>query len=315
MGVSTIRWAPCSSPRPAARAPAGAHAGPWRAAPPPAAGAPGGSYTLGPLRSVVGEEVYTASVARALGYIAAGDVYQVNLTHPLRAPVTGDTRALAADAIERTGAWFGAYLETPTRTIVSTSPELLVRVTPEGRISARPVKGTRPPGGERELAASEKDAAELAMIVDLMRNDLGRVCELGSVRVESAREIEAHARVAHTVATVSGQLRAEASWEDVLRAVFPAGSITGAPKIRAMQIIDELEPEPRGVYCGSIVWIGDDGSMDLSVAIRTAEIRAGELRYGVGAGIVADSDPRGEWRETLQKAEGFARSVGSTVEG
>lgn len=302
---------------PAAGRPAtgGPHAELWRASALPPAAAAGGGYSLAPLRSAVGEGVYTASVARALAYIAAGDVYQVNLTHPLCARVTGDTRALAADAIERTGAWFGAYLHTPERTIVSTSPELLVRVTPGGRISARPVKGTRPLGAERELAASQKDAAELAMIVDLMRNDLGRVCALGSVRVEQSREIEGHAGVAHTVATVSGQLRDDASWEDVLRAVFPAGSITGAPKIRAMQIIDQLEPEPRGLYCGSIAWIGDDGSMDLSVAIRTAVIRGGELRYGVGAGIVADSDPQSEWRETLQKAEGFARAVGSTLEG
>ena len=251
---------------------------------------------------------------RALEYIRAGDVYQVNLTHPLRAPFEGSARALAADAIERTGAWYGGYLETPERAIVSTSPELLASVAPGGRVVSRPIKGTRPAGGEAELERSDKDAAELAMIVDLMRNDLGRVCRLGGVRVEAGREIEAHAAVAHGVATVAGELRPDASWEDILRAVFPAGSITGAPKVRAMQIIDELEPEPRGAYCGSLAWFGDDGSMDLSVAIRTAEIVGGELRYGVGAGIVADSDPASEWRETLDKARGFAAAAGATVE-
>ncbi len=273
------------------------------------------AYRVESLSSSAGEHAYTAAVRHALEYIAAGDVYQVNLTHQLRGAFTGDARALAADAIEKTGAWFGAYLETPTRSIVSASPELLVRVTPDRRIVARPIKGTRPLGREDDLLASAKDAAELAMIVDLMRNDLGRVCAPGSVRVDEPRSIEGHAGVAHTVATVSGALRDDTTREDILRAVFPAGSITGAPKIRAMQIIRELEPEPRGAYCGSIVRLGDDGSMDLSVAIRTAVIRENGLRFGVGAGIVADSNPAREWRETLDKAAGFAAAAGTTVEG
>lgn len=273
-----------------------------------------GSYSVGPLHSAVGRDGYAASVERALAYIAAGDIYQVNLTHQLEAPVTGDLRALAADVIGASGAWFGAYLQTPTRTLISISPELLVRVTPDRRIIARPIKGTRPPGRDQELTASDKDAAELAMIVDLMRNDIGRVCALGSVRVDEHRTIEPHAGVVHTVATISGRLRDDATREDVIRAVFPAGSITGAPKVRAMQIIQELEPEPRGAYCGSIAWLGDDGSMDLSVAIRTAQIASGVLRFGVGAGIVADSNPLHEWQETLDKAAGFAHAAGTRVE-
>ncbi len=271
-------------------------------------------YTVSPLRETATRRDFVEAVRSALGLIAAGDIYQVNLTHPLRARVRGNIRALAADAIENTGAWFGACIELPERAIVSASPELLVRVAPGGRVTARPIKGTRPTGGEAELARSGKDAAELAMIVDLMRNDLGRLCRLGSVRVEAPRMIESHAGVVHTVAEISGDLRAEVEWEDVIRAVFPAGSITGAPKIRAQQIIDELETAHRGVYCGSILWLAEDGTMDLSVNIRTAEIVGRELTFGVGAGIVADSDPEAERRETLEKAEGFTRAVGSTVE-
>ena len=280
-----------------------------------AGGFDGGGYLVGPLTSAVGAHGFWVGVERALGFISAGDVYQVNLTHMLCAPFCGSSRGLAADAIEKTGAWYGAYLETGNGAIVSTSPELLVRVTADGRIVSRPMKGTRRAGDAAGLAKSAKDAAELAMIVDLMRNDLGRVCELGSVRVESGREIEPHAGVEQGVATVTGLVRGSATWEEIVRAVFPAGSITGAPKIRAMQIIDELEVEPRGVYCGSIVWIGDDGSMDMNVAIRTAVVVGGELRFGVGAGIVADSEAGAEWRETLDKAAGFAWAVGTVVSG
>lgn len=286
----------------------------WRATAPPAPTREAGAYDVAPLRSAGGQSAYLNAVERALEYIRAGDIYQVNLTHPLEASVTGDTRALAADVIQRTAAWFGAYIETPTRTIISASPELLVRVTPDRRIIARPIKGTRQLGAEDALRRSEKDAAELAMIVDLMRNDLGRVCALASVQVNEPRTLEPHAGVVHTTATISGRLHDDASREDILRAVFPAGSITGAPKIRAMQIINELEDQPRGVYCGSIAWLGDDGSMDLSVAIRTAQIESGTLRFGIGAGIVAESEPHLEWCETLDKARGFAAAARTTIE-
>jgi len=187
----------------------------------------------------------------------------------------------------------------------------------------RPMKGTRPAGGDpAELERSVKDRAELNMIIDLMRNDLGRVCRAGSVRVERAREIERHGGergVWQATATVSGELRDGIGLARVLGAAFPAGSVTGAPKIRAMQIIDELEPVRRGPYCGSIGWIGNDGAAELSVAIRTAlvsgapgdgpgEVREGVLDYSVGAGIVADSDPSAEWRETMDKA-GVMRAI------
>ncbi len=275
----------------------------------------GGEYAVGTLSSPAGAHGFLKGVETALGYISAGDVYQVNLTHQLCAHFSGCTRALAAEAIERTGAWYGGYLETEIGAVVSTSPELLVRMTADGKIVSRPIKGTRPLGDSAGLAGSAKDAAELAMIVDLMRNDMGRVCELGSVRVPTGREIEPHAGVEQGVATVTGCVRGSATWEEIVRAVFPAGSITGAPKIRAMQIIDELEAEARGAYCGSIIWIGDDGSLDMNVAIRTAVVADGELRFGVGAGIVADSDPASEWEETLEKAKGFAGAVGTSVVG
>jgi len=182
-------------------------------------------YTVSPLRPLVPEREFTAAVRAALDHIAAGDAYQVNLTHPLRARAAGPLRALAADAIERTRARFAAFIQLPQRAILSTSPELLIRVTPAGRITARPIKGTRPAGGEAELLASGKDAAELAMIVDLMRNDLGRVCQPGSMRVDAPRLLERHAGVVHTVAEVSGDLRPEVEWEDVLRAVYYLRSV------------------------------------------------------------------------------------------
>jgi len=185
-------------------------------------------------------------------------------------------------------------------------------------VVTRPIKGTRPRVGDevidglrrRELAGSEKDRAELTMIVDLLRNDLGRVCEFGSVRVVSAAELEVHPTVYHLVGTIEGQLRPEWDWADLLRASFPGGSITGAPKIRAMQIIDELEPTCRSVYCGSVGYIGLDGSVCLNIAIRTMIYEAGRLHLFAGGGIVADSDPADEYDETLAKAAGLLRALG-----
>jgi para-aminobenzoate synthetase component 1 len=182
----------------------------------------------------------------------------------------------------------------------------------------RPMKGTRPAGGAAALSESPKDRAELAMIVDLMRNDLGRVCRLGSVRVDEARVIERHgtgpSEIVQATATVRGEVPAGASAWDVLRGTFPGGSVTGAPKIRAMQIIDELEPVARGPYCGAMGFVSDSGHMAFNLAIRTALISGhgdvrgrieGEVSYSVGAGIVADSRAEEEWEETLQKAAGF----------
>lgn len=282
-------------------------------------GVPPGHVRVGEFSSGTGRERYVASVRRALELIAAGDVFQVNLAHRLSAEFGGRPRELAARMVESARPWFGAWIEgwegaALRSAVLSLSPELFLDVdSTDRRVVTRPIKGTRPAGGDaRELLSSEKDGAELTMIVDLMRNDLGRVCEYGSVRVERAREIEAHAGVIHGVATVSGRLRAGVGLADLLRATFPPGSVTGAPKVRAMQIIDELEPVRRGPYCGSVGFVSDCGRACWSVAIRTATLTCepvsdansarGTLDYSVGAGIVADSDPDAEWEETLSKA-------------
>jgi para-aminobenzoate synthetase component I len=275
-------------------------------------------FEVGEFASDMGREAYEQRVRRVLAYIRAGDVYQVNIAHRLRASFAGSTRGLFARLMHTTRPWMGAYLEAQRGAIASASPELFVEYSPiTGRLQTRPMKGTRRgDGSERErdetaseLGSSEKDRAELAMIVDLMRNDLGRVCTLGSVRVDAARSIELHghdhARVLQATATVSGELAEHTRWTNVLEAIFPGGSVTGAPKIRAMQIIDELEPHPRGPYCGAIGYISDCGHAAFNIAIRTACIRDGNLDYCVGAGLVADSDPTTEWEETLIKARGM----------
>jgi para-aminobenzoate synthetase component 1 len=277
------------------------------------------SFTFpAPLRSESGRDAYQRAVARAVEYIRAGDVFQVNLAHTLRGRMRGSPRALFAALARSASPWYGAYLETPDAVIASASPELFLDYDAiSRRVVTRPMKGTR--AGEHtaaELLASEKDAAELNMIVDLMRNDLGRVCEFGSLRVDAPREVESHGALQSTstpgilqgVATVSGTVRADQQLPGLLRAAFPPGSITGAPKVRAMQIISELEPLPRGPYCGCIGFLSDSGRAQFSVAIRTAVLTKAapselwNVRYGIGAGIVADSDPGSEWRETLIKA-------------
>ncbi|MCU0688270.1 MAG: anthranilate synthase component I family protein [Phycisphaerales bacterium] len=276
------------------------------------------SFHLGPLHSITGPDAFQASVHRALGHISAGDVYQINLTHRLEGAFSGSARALGMALVRRAKPWFGAYVElpadprtgAPARVIASASPELFLTIDPATDahgpiITTRPMKGTRADLRLRDdLHASEKERAELTMIIDLMRNDLGRVCQPGSVHVPALRTIEAHAAgtILQATGTVRGTLRPDITLMDVLRATFPPGSITGAPKIRAMQIIRALEPVARGPYCGVIGWVTDDGHAAMSVAIRTAVIERGRLHYGVGAGIVADSDPAAEWEETLAKA-------------
>ena len=276
-----------------------------------------GSFTTGAIHSSVTPDSYMAAVARTIEYISAGDVFQANLTRRLTASFEGSTRRLCIEAMMLGGAWYGAYLELPDgRCLLSLSPELFLDVEAGSRrVVTRPIKGTRPAGvPSAELLDSPKDAAELHMIVDLMRNDLGRVCEFGSVRVPAARTIETHPTVHHGVGEVTGRLRDEVTLPDLLRATFPGGSVTGAPKIRAMQIIDELEPVTRGPYCGAVGFIGAGGRTVLNIAIRTLVLTgerpegrwdqlAGRLDYGVGGGIVADSDPVSEYHETVDKAE------------
>lgn len=264
---------------------------------------------------------FQSAVKRVLCYIAAGDVYQVNLTHRLSGTLVGCPRSFAADLFASAMPWHGAYLEAldtegRQRVIVSASPEMFLRFNAAtSRVITRPMKGTRPHGGdERELASSLKDRAELNMIIDLMRNDLGRVCQPGSIRVESAFDLERHGRsVIQSTGTVSGTLRTGCGPGDLFAASFPPGSVTGAPKIRAMQIIEELEVVARGPYCGCMASVGPDGSMVANVAIRTALLTQTEradvwtLDFPVGAGIVADSDPEAEWTETLAKADVLLR--------
>ena len=274
-----------------------------------------GSFSAGVLTSSMTPDAYLSAVARTIEYIAAGDIFQANLTYRLTAPFEGSTRRLCLEAMAASSAWYGAYLELPGgRCLLSMSPELFLDVdAATRRVVTRPIKGTRPAtAAPEELLASAKDAAELNMIVDLMRNDLGRVCELGSVCVPRARTVETYPTVHHGVGEVTGLLRPDVTLLDLLAATFPAGSITGAPKIRAMQIIDELEPVGRGPYCGAIGLIGEERTV-LNVAIRTMVLTGerpegswgclrGLLDYGVGGGIVADSLPTAEYRETMDKA-------------
>ncbi|RMH12013.1 MAG: anthranilate synthase component I family protein [Planctomycetota bacterium] len=266
-------------------------------------------------------EQFIAAVERILEFIRAGDVYQVNLTHRLTGTLRGSPRAFAAALLGTTAPRHGAYLEWTDprglgRAIVSASPELFLRFDPRDRsILTRPMKGTRPiAADERELASSPKDQAELNMIVDLMRNDLGRVCQPGSVEVVSALNLERHAEsVLQATASVRGKMRPGLGIEQLIYATFPPGSVTGAPKIRAMQIIEELEPLVRGPYCGTIGHIDPHGLVTMNVVIRTALLTqtaqpdVWTLDFPVGAGIVADSDPEMEWEETLLKAEVLLR--------
>ena len=249
-------------------------------------------------------DAYLRAVARCVDYIRAGDIFQVNLSQTFTLPFAGTADALYAALLDRSPAAYGALLDFADHAILCNSPELFLRVTNDRRVVTRPIKGTRPLGERMayELMVSEKDAAELNMIVDLERNDLGRVCETGSVRVSQPRMVEWHPTLFHGVATVEGRLRENVGLVDLLRATFPGGSITGAPKIRAMQIINELEPVPRGPYCGAIGHLDPDGSLQLNVAIRTATLAGGVLKIPVGGGIVADSDPAAEYEETLVKA-------------
>jgi anthranilate/para-aminobenzoate synthase component I len=258
---------------------------------------------------------YAAQVARTVEYIRAGDAFQANLARRFRSTLAGCARSFARDAIVRNGAWFGALIDLPDGgTLVSMSPELFLRVKPDGTVTTRPIKGTRPASTPAaELDASEKDAAELAMIVDLMRNDLGRVAEFGSVEVKTGRMLETHTTVHHGVAEVRARLAAGTTWTDLLAATFPPGSVTGAPKVRAMQIIDELELEPRGFYCGALGFVSRSGHAGLSVAIRTAQVSPPAedgvrgVLYHAGCGIVADSEPFSEVAETHAKARALAQ--------
>jgi para-aminobenzoate synthetase component 1 len=267
--------------------------------------------------STFDHDSYLAAVHRAVEYVHAGDCFQVNLSQRLLSRLTEDPLDLYGRLRERNPAPFAGYFDLGDFAVASASPERFLKVT-DGEVETRPIKGTRPrgrtPAAEREriaeLAASPKDRAENVMIVDLLRNDLGRVCAYGTVRVPRVCEVETFRYVHHLVSEVRGRLTLGKTPADLLRACFPGGSVTGAPKVRAMEIIAELEPTARGPYCGSLGYLGFDGAMDTSILIRTFTAGRGWVQFPVGGGVVADSDPEREYEETLHKAEGLLRALG-----
>ena len=260
---------------------------------------------------------YRDAVSRAVEYIHAGDCFQVNLSQRLLAPLTEHPLDLYGRLRERNPAPFACYFDAGDFQVLSASPERFLQVSPAGEVVAQPIKGTRPRGRTpeedaalvRELTSSEKDRAENVMIVDLLRNDLGRVCEYGSITVPRVCDVETYRYVHHLVSEVRGKLRPGTTPFDLLRAALPGGSVTGAPKVRAMEIIAELEPTARGPYCGGVGFVGFDGSMDMNILIRTFTAGRGWLQFPVGGGVVADSDPAREYEETLHKAAGLLRAL------
>ncbi|SDB50417.1 aminodeoxychorismate synthase component I [Pseudomonas sp. NFACC13-1] len=268
------------------------------------------SFSLeGPMTPDLSAEAYRQAFERIQAYIQAGDCYQVNFAQRFRAPCQGD--AWAAYQALRTACPtpFSGFQSLPEGgAVLSLSPERFVRVS-EGQVETRPIKGTRPRGTTpeedaahaAELLASPKDRAENLMIVDLLRNDLGRTCRIGSVRVPELFSLESYPNVHHLVSSVTGELADDKDALDLIAGSFPGGSITGAPKIRAMQIIDELEPTRRGLYCGSLLYLDVRGEMDSSIAIRSLLVKDGQVCCWGGGGIVADSDWEAEYQESITK--------------
>ena len=259
---------------------------------------------------------YLAAVRKVLGYIEAGDIYQANLSHRFVATGRVDPLDLYLRLRSSSPAPFASFLAWDDLAIVGASPELFYDCRGD-RIATRPIKGTRPrstdPAEDARLAAelsgSPKDRAELTMIVDLERNDLGRVCEFGTVRVTEPGAVESFEQVHHLVATIEGRLTPGVGPMDVVRAVFPGGSITGAPKIRAMEVIDELETNRRSVYTGAVGYLSLGGQSAFNIAIRTMLVEGNRVSYQVGGGIVADSDPELEYVETLDKGRGMSQAL------
>lgn len=286
-----------------------------------------------PFDDIVGLETtlqraeHAARVATILDWIGCGHIYQANLTYRASAPLVASPVTLYSALRLANPAPYGAYLELSAAgtaagisapvTIQSSSPELFLRIR-DGRIETWPIKGTRrrdltDPARDSalraELLASEKDRAELLMIVDLERNDLGRLCRHGSIRVAQFPEIESFATVHHLMARISGELAAPTSFEELMRATFPGGSVTGAPKLRAMEILAELETAPRFVYTGELGWLDDSGDLELALAIRTLWTHESRAHFGVGGGIVADSRAEEEWEETRVKGRPLATAL------
>jgi len=272
---------------------------------------------IGAFAALTSREEFIAGVRRIKEWIAAGDIYQVNLSQAYQATVRGGSLFGLYEALrDASPAPMAAWLSLAGREVLSSSPEMFLKMSGR-RIETRPIKGTRPRFAAAdedrrsafELQTSAKEIAELVMITDLLRNDLGQVCDFGTVAVAEMLQLESLAQVHHLVSTVTGTLRPGVDGVTALAACFPGGSITGAPKLRAMEIIRELEPSPRGIYCGALGWLGFNGESSFNIAIRTL-IRDGErLVYQVGAGIVADSDPQKEYEETLHKAAGIRLAI------
>ncbi|MEO0414431.1 MAG: anthranilate synthase component I family protein [Verrucomicrobiota bacterium] len=275
--------------------------------------------------SRVDSDRFCEMVKAAKEYIAAGDIYQVNLSHRFTAPwkplSPREWCGFYQQLRERSPAPYAAFLDQGDRQVFSSSPELFLQM--DGRTAkTRPIKGTRPRFDDIEqdeksaydLQTSPKEISELVMITDLERNDLGQICDFGSVHATDLLKLERFAQVFHLVSTVEGDLRPDIDHIDALAACFPGGSITGAPKKRATEIITELEPEPRGLYTGAIGIFGFNNQSTFNIAIRTAILEGQTLSFHVGAGIVADSDPLLEWEETLHKAAGIKRACSGTDE-
>ena len=263
---------------------------------------------------------YRARVERVLDHIARGDVYEVNYTQRLEGNCA-NALDLYVRLRESAPVPYNLYLDAGGWQLVGATPETFLRVSADGRCESRPIKGTRPrdddPAADAALAADlathPKDRAENVMIVDLARNDLSRVCLPGSVRVPSLCAVESHPTVHQLVSTVTGQLAPGRDALDLVAAAFAPGSMTGAPKVRAMQLIEQLEPVRRGPYAGAFGWLTPDGACDLAVVIRTAVVTRGRAYLHVGGAIVADSDPAGEYEESLVKARTVARALGATI--
>lgn len=281
----------------------------------------------GSVDSNISRSQYLNAVESIKEEIRSGNTYQTNLTRQINVTLRNDiSPATVFQRLRRSHpAPFSAIIGRPDSTVISASPERFFKIA-DGSILASPIKGTRPRGTDKaeddrlrsELLSSPKDLAENTMIVDLLRNDLGRVCEFGSVEVESLCEIEELPSLFHLVSTIKGRLRGDASFGEMLRALFPCGSITGAPKISTMKIIDEIEPTARGLSMGAIgcyipASFGIGETIDLSVAIRTMVIRNGTATFNVGGGIVIDSDPEKEWDETVVKSKALLNSLGIDV--
>jgi aminodeoxychorismate synthase component I len=291
----------------------------FEAEPPPEWASPLARRSPAPVKSHFDEAGYCRVVEAARQHILAGDVFEVCTTHRLESPFAGDPWRLYQELRRINPAPFACYLHFPEVQVVGSSPERFLRLGPDRMAESRPIKGTRPRGRTpaeddllgRDLAESEKDRAENLMIVDLVRNDLGRVCTVGSVHVPELLAVEKYATVFQLVSTVRGKLEEGKSGLDLVRACFPGGSMTGAPKIEAMKIIDRLEPVQRGIYSGSIGYLDYAGPLDLNIVIRSVIVKDGRALYNVGGAVVADSDPAAEYQETLVKARAMIEAIGN----